>query len=56
MASIQQVSITHDIGETITQIDSSTARMGFVIAQGDSAEEAARMCNSAMSKIKVEME
>ncbi|EMF0554452.1 ATP-grasp domain-containing protein [Enterococcus faecium] len=56
MEGIQQVSITHDIGETITQIDSSTARMGFVIAQGDSAEEAARMCNGAMSKIKVEME
>lgn len=56
MKGIQQVSIVHGVGETITQIDSSTARMGFVIAQGDNAEEASQMCIDAMSKITVEME
>lgn len=55
MKGIQQVSIVHGVGETITQIDSSTARMGFVIAQGDNAEEASQMCIDAMRKITVEM-
>ena len=55
MIGVQQVSIVHGIGEKITEVDSSTARMGFVIAQGDNADDAEAKCESALNKIKVEM-
>lgn len=48
---VQQVSIVHGVGETITEIDSSTARMGFVIAQGNDANDAERICESARNTI-----
>ncbi len=48
---VQQVSIVHGVGETITEIDSSTARMGFVIAQGNDADDAERICESARNTI-----
>lgn len=48
---VQQVSIVHGVGETITEIDSSTTRMGFVIAQGNDANDAERICESARNTI-----
>jgi biotin carboxylase len=52
---IQQISIVHGLGEVVTEIDSSGARMGFVIAQDDSAESAIADCMNALGKIKVEI-
>lgn len=49
---IKQISIVHGIGETITEIDSSAARMGFVIAQDSDALSAISDCESALSYIK----
>ena len=51
---VKQVSIVHGIGERITDITDSGSRMGFVIAQGKNAEDAARICEEALSKIRVE--
>ena len=53
---IQQISIVHGIGETITEIDSSNARMGFVIAQGESSNRAIELCEQALKLITVHME
>ena len=41
--------------EQITEIDSSAARMGFVIAQGENAEQAVSRCENALKLIHVEM-
>ncbi len=51
---IKQVSIVHGIGERITDITDSGSRMGFVIAQGANADDAAKICEKALSKIRIE--
>ncbi len=52
---VQQISIVHGVGETITEIDSSGARMGFVIARDENADVAVCACDLAMDRIKVEI-
>lgn len=52
---IKQVGIVHGEGEQITEIDSSAARMGFAIAQGENAEQAISRCENALNLIHVEM-
>lgn len=53
MPGIRQVSIVHGPGETVGIINSSAARMGFVIAQGDTRENAIDLCRQAMETIKI---
>lgn len=53
---IKQISIVHGVGETVTEIDSSGARMGFVIAQSHNADSAVECCEKALEKIKVVIE
>lgn len=53
---IKQVSIVHGVGDTITEIDSSAARMGFVIAQGNNADHAIESCKKALSLISVDVQ
>ena len=48
-----KIGIVHGVGEKITDIDCSGARMGFVIAEGRNAQEAQDNCENALSKIKV---
>ena len=50
---IRQVSIVHGMGMKIGKIDSSGARMGFVIAQGDDAQMAINDCKIALEEINV---
>ena len=50
---VQQVSIVHGVGEAVTEIDSSAARMGFVVAQGSNAKDAVAICQSAIDSIKI---
>jgi len=50
---VKQVSIVHGAGETINDVIDSGSRMGFVIVQGDSADDAATKCEAALEKIKV---
>lgn len=53
---IQQISIVHGIGETITDVIDSGSRMGFVIAQDNDAECAIEDCLSALKAIQIEIE
>lgn len=50
---VYQISIIHGVGEEVTEIDSSAARMGFVIAQKDTPEEAIAQCEKALDCINV---
>lgn len=52
---VKQISIVHDVGKFISDVDSSAARMGFVIAQGENVDEAIKTCTRALEKIKVEI-
>nr|WP_317363426.1 ATP-grasp domain-containing protein [uncultured Blautia sp.] len=52
---IQQISIIHGVGEKVTEINSSGARMGFVIAQDKNAVTAVADCENALQKIEVEI-
>lgn len=51
-----QITFTKVVGEKSTPIQCSNDRIGFVIAQGKSADEAAAICEKAMSIIKVVIE
>jgi len=52
---IRQVSIVHGVGEESRLIRSSVDRIGFAIAQANSAEAAAAACDEALSRITVEV-
>ncbi len=52
---VKEVSIVHQVGETIGEIGSSTDRVGFVIAQGETAEAAVMVCEKAMKTIAIEI-
>lgn len=52
---VQQINVVHGVGETVTEIKSSGARMGFVIAQDDTAKLAIKDCENALARIKVEI-
>ena len=53
---VKQVSIVHKAGEKVTDIVDSASRMGFVISQDISAEEAKKDCENALKKIIVSIE
>ena len=48
---IKQISIVHGVGERITEITDSGSRMGFIIAQGKDADDAAEKCEKAIKTI-----
>lgn len=50
---VKQISIVHGEGERITDIVDSGSRMGFVITQGQNADDAARKADNALERIKV---
>lgn len=50
---IKQITFTKDIGEKSTPIRCSNDRIGFVIAQGKNAQEAALICEEALSVVRV---
>ena len=53
---IKEVSFIKHIGEAVENIDNSINRIGYVIAQGESADEAEKICDKALSVIKIEIE
>ena len=53
MPGVRQISIVHGVGEKVGIINSSAARMGFVIAQGDDRKNAIDLCEKAMDSIKI---
>ena len=48
---VKQITFTKGVGEDSTPIECSNDRIGFVIAQGGTAEEAALACDEAMKRI-----
>jgi biotin carboxylase len=56
MEGIRQVSIVHGVGETVGEINSSAARMGFVVAQSSDAKEAVALCEKAINAIEIVIE
>lgn len=50
---IKQVSIVHGVGEVVSEIMSSTDRVGFVVAQGDTVMDAVNKCTRAMEMIHI---
>jgi biotin carboxylase len=56
MVGVQDISIVHQIGDAIGEIGSSTDRVGFVIAQAETAEEAVRVCEKAIAAIDIRIE
>ena len=52
---VHEISIVHRVGETIGEIGSSTDRVGFVIAQEETAEAAIKVCEKAMRTIVIKI-
>lgn len=48
---VRQITFTKEVGEESTSITCSNDRIGFVIAQGKTADEATKACEKAMSLI-----
>ena len=55
MPGVKQITFTKNVGEDSTPIQCSNDRIGFVIAQGATAEEAARACELALKTILVQI-
>lgn len=53
---VQQIKIVHGVGEKITDVINSGSRMGFVITQSDSSENAIKVAEEALKKIEVKVE
>ena len=53
---IRAVEIVHGIGTRVMDVESSGSRMGFVIAQGESALDAETICEEALMNIDIEIE
>lgn len=53
---VQEISFVHHPGETVGEIGSSTDRIGFVIAQADTAEAAVEICEQAMAAVEIVIE
>jgi len=51
MPGVKQITFTKGVGEESTPIQCSNDRIGFVIAQGASAEDAVNACEEAMKCI-----
>lgn len=53
---VDEISFVHEVGETVGDIGSSIDRIGFVVAQGKNAENAASICERAINAINIEVE
>lgn len=52
---VKHVEIVKCLGETLTPIRSSSDRVAYVITQADTAQDAIRMCENALGKIKFDI-
>lgn len=53
LAGVTEVTFTKGVGDTAGEIGSSTDRVGFVIAEADTAEDAVKICEKALSAVKI---
>lgn len=56
MDGVKQLAFTKSIGDEVSEIRCSNDRIGFVISQADSVEEAIQICEKAKRKIILEIE
>ena len=56
LPNVREISFVKKIGDTLTDIESSTSRIGFVIAQSDTADEAVDVCCKALKQMKIVIE
>ena len=52
---VQEISIVHSVGETVGEIGSSADRIGFVIAQAETAQAAVMACEKAIHTIQIDL-
>lgn len=50
---VKEITFVKQVGDTVGDIGSSTDRVGFVIAQADTAEEAVNVCETVMRNVKI---
>ena len=50
---VKEITFVKKVGETSGDINSSTDRVGFVIAQGENADGAIKICEQVLRKIKI---
>lgn len=55
ISGVKQISFVKKIGDDVTDIKSSSDRIGFVIAQAENAESAVAVCEEAMKKVTIMM-
>lgn len=53
---IQEITIVKEIGTQITDIGSSVDRIGFVIAQANTVDEAVKICEKAINEVRISVE
>lgn len=53
---VEEIYFVHDIGETLGEIGSSVDRIGFVIAQGETINDAIEICEKAQSLINIKID
>lgn len=53
---VREISFVKNIGDRVGSIDSSVDRVGFVIAQGENADDAEAICEKALKLINIEVE
>lgn len=53
---VREISFTKHIGDTVGTIGSSTDRVGFVIAQAETAEEAVAICEKVCRAVRITVE
>ena len=56
MKGIREIQIVHGIGEKIGEVNDSASRMGFVIAQDATAEDAVKDCENALKAVQIIVE
>ena len=53
---IQQISLLRDVGDIVSEIKSSSDRVGFVVAQGDTVTDVVNKCTRAIGMINISLE
>ena len=56
ISGVQEIVFTKQVGDTVGDIGSSTDRVGFVIAQADTAEKAVRICERVIGTVNIHVE
>ena len=52
---VKQITFTKEVGDESTPIHCSNDRIGFVIAQGATAEDAVAACEEAMKQVQIKI-